>query len=223
MNSFFKNPFYEQLVKKMLNKYGYRIEITQIELSKQLNVSKSVLCKIFKQLRAAGLMTDEYINGARKIYVISRSIDKYLQHDLMDKNKKELHQADKSVYVDSAKYGGSTNDAPNINIDTWYSLAKYNLSGKEIFILAVIWFQYVRQASINHGNYQPIMLSYQDIADIALCSPCGAKKAIKQLIKHNLIIQSRCGEGRTKSGYSPNIDELRNSTKLYIKTHTVIM
>lgn len=78
MTKILTNPFYEQLVKKMLNKYGYRIEITQVELSKQLNVSKSVLCKIFKQLRAAGLMTDEYINGARKIYVISRSIDKYL-------------------------------------------------------------------------------------------------------------------------------------------------
>ena len=74
----FKNSFYEQLVKKMLDKYGYRINVTYEALAKELDTNYLVIYKIFKQLRAAGLMTDEPINGTRKIYVISRSIDKYL-------------------------------------------------------------------------------------------------------------------------------------------------
>lgn len=140
----------------------------------------------------------------------------------MDKNKKELHQADKSIYIDSAEYGGSTNYVAKVNIDTWRSIAKCHLSGDAMHILTNLWFQYDQQGLINHGNYQPIMLSYQDIADIALCSYDGARKAIKQLIKHNLIIQSRCGEGRTKSGYMPNVDELHNLTKLYIENKSAL-
>lgn len=140
----------------------------------------------------------------------------------MDKNKKELHQADKSIYIDSAEYGGSTNYVAKVNIDTWCALAKYHLSGDAIHIFAAIWFKYEQQGSTTYGKYQPIMLSYDDISNIALCSYDGARKAIKQLIKNNLITQSRCGEGRTKSGYMPNVDELHNLTKLYLENKSAL-
>ena len=54
----------------------------------------------------------------------------------MDKNKKELHQADKSIYIDSAEYGGSTNYVAKVNIDEEPELAsEYDVRGIPLLIV----------------------------------------------------------------------------------------
>ena len=72
------NPYYKQLVKKIIAKYGYRIKVTQNEISKQLKVRSGAIFLIFQTLQANDLLTYEYINGTRKIYCISQDIIKHL-------------------------------------------------------------------------------------------------------------------------------------------------
>lgn len=100
----------------------------------------------------------------------------------------------KRLYVDIAEWGGKTyyvKSNPELCNAVW---EKQRLSAVEFLV-----FQYICTVydSKPIGCLTPLKLSYGDIAEFAKCSFEGARKAVENLIKYELITVKR-GKGRAK-------------------------
>ncbi len=76
-------------------------------------------------------------------------------------------------------------------------------------------------ATSYEGTRQPCAYSYTDLANKYFKTSCGIKKAIQQLIKHDLIKVVGERQGRAKTLYIPNIDTVAKWLMDYIKDRSV--
>lgn len=90
----------------------------------------------------------------------------------------------------------------------------YTLSQMEERIFAFICMQYDNR---HESNFEPLKLSYADIADTVKCSVEGARKAIKMLLDSELITVEGVRKGRAKTQYLPNIPLIHEELKKYLK------
>ncbi len=120
----------------------------------------------------------------------------------------------KRVYIDNRAFNGKTNFVTR-NVDMLPAiLHKHPLSGVQLAIFECICDKY---DNINISNKKPISITYNEFAQYANCCNESAKKAIKTLIKHELILRvgDRCGRAKTK--YVPNVDYIHALLKEHIE------
>ena len=124
----------------------------------------------------------------------------------------------KRLYVDIAEWDKETHYVkvnPELYDAVW---DKVNLSLCEFRIFQYICMRYDGKPI---GCLEPLKLSHGDIAEFAKCSFEGARKAVENLIKYELITVKR-GKGRAKNEYQPNIEVLHALLKEYLKKHKLI-
>lgn len=90
----------------------------------------------------------------------------------------------------------------------------YNLSQLEERLFTYICMQY---DNAHESNREPLKLSYNDIADVIKCSYEGVRKAVKMLLKSNLIIVEGKRKGKAKTQYLPNVELIHEELKEYLK------
>lgn len=89
----------------------------------------------------------------------------------------------------------------------------YTLSQMEERIFTFICMQYDNR---HESNFEPLKLSYADIADTVKCSVEGARKAIKMLLESKLITVEGVRKGKAKTQYLPNIPLIHKELKTYL-------
>lgn len=119
----------------------------------------------------------------------------------------------KRLYVDLSEWGGEKRFV-TWNIDILPMIWKYyDFSKLEERLLLYICMAY---DNAHESNREPLKLSYTDIANIIKCSVWGATKAIKMLLKSQLIVTKGKRQGKAKTQYLPNVELFHKELKEYL-------
>jgi predicted transcriptional regulator len=86
------------------------------------------------------------------------------------------------------------------------------LSSTEARIFQMIAMEY------DADKQKPCSASYGDFAEIIICTPAGAKKAIINLLERELIIRVNDRKGRTRFEYVPNVTLCHSLLKRYVRS-----
>ena len=120
----------------------------------------------------------------------------------------------KRLYIDISEWGGNKRFV-TWNLDILPMIWEYyNLSQLEERLFTYICMQY---DNAHESNREPLKLSYNDIADVIKCSYEGVRKAVKMLLKSNLIIVEGKRKGKAKTQYLPNVELIHEELKEYLK------
>lgn len=96
-------------------------------------------------------------------------------------------------------------------------MSKYNLGGFSLAILSYIVGEYNKKVySASIEDYK-IPLTFDDLANKGNTHNSTIQKAIKLLLKHELIKKANNPKGRTQTLYIPNVKLLNELTNEYLK------
>ena len=202
MNSFIKNRRYQHIVQKMLDKYGYTIDATYETLVKELDIKYTDVYRIFKLLREIGLMTDEPVNGTRKVYVISRDVDRYLREAVHENTLKKALLKNKIL----------NNIATFPAINKYCKENEYSLTETDCHVL--FFLLGTLEAIKNTEETDEIIIgwSIREIANLTGCSKSGVQRSLCRLQEYKLLnIEERLTNKKYEDAYNNNPDQFRKN------------